>query len=177
MVHRVGLDHHRQVHIPTSQALAPAEYSHFRGFGRRCATISGTTPAGDNGGRYVHTTGYPTTAISERGTLSKGVHLTDNHNGTAALAGTPASNSAELHRVTLKAASTSGSAKQSYVPTVKRFFENERGFVKSAPGGVHALISHASMQREGRLCRRVQGINRLPAAADPPFCAEAPTRR
>ena len=37
----------------------------------------------------VTTTGYPTSALSETGSLPSGVTFTDNGNGTATLAGTP----------------------------------------------------------------------------------------
>ena len=52
----------------------------------------------------VTTTGSPTPAISETGALPSGVTFTDNGNGTATLAGTPAAGTAGSYPLTISAA-------------------------------------------------------------------------
>jgi hypothetical protein len=66
----------------------------------------------------VRTTGYPIAAISETGALPKGLKLTDDHNGTATISGTPATGTIGRFSLTLQAANVSGTAKQSFVLTV-----------------------------------------------------------
>jgi hypothetical protein len=59
----------------------------------------------------VTTTGYPTPALSESGALPAGVTFTGNHNGTAALAGTPtATGAATLDTGTLNSSGKATSA-------------------------------------------------------------------
>ncbi|MFZ3264080.1 MAG: putative Ig domain-containing protein [Terriglobales bacterium] len=53
---------------------------------------STTFLVGTSGSFTVTTTGYPTSSLSETGTLPGGVTFVDNHNGTATLSGTPSSN-------------------------------------------------------------------------------------
>jgi DNA-binding beta-propeller fold protein YncE len=64
----------------------------------------------------IRTRGYPTAAISvSPGTLPSGVTLTDNGNGTAFLAGTPASGSAGVYNFTIGASNGIGNpAQQSF---------------------------------------------------------------
>jgi hypothetical protein len=52
----------------------------------------------------VTTTGSPTAAITETGALPSGVTFTDNHDGTATLAGTPAAGTGGTHPLTISAA-------------------------------------------------------------------------
>ena len=64
-------------------------------------------------------TGYPTSSLSESGSLPTGVSFVDNGNGTATLAGTPATGTAGSYPVTITAANGVGSpATQSFTLTV-----------------------------------------------------------
>jgi hypothetical protein len=57
----------------------------------------------------VTTTGYPAATITESGALPSGMTFTDNGNGTATLAGTPATGTAGSYPVTISATNASGS--------------------------------------------------------------------
>jgi hypothetical protein len=79
------------------------------------ATFSETV----NGSFAVTTTGFPTPAITETGALPKSVTLVDNGNGTATLAGIPASGTAATYTLTIKAANgVSPDASQSFTLVV-----------------------------------------------------------
>ena len=60
-------------------------------------------PVNASGSFTVTTTGSPNAALSETGTLPSGVTFTDNGNGTATLAGTPAPGSAGAYPITIHA--------------------------------------------------------------------------
>jgi Putative Ig domain len=79
---------------------------------------STTFVVGSAGSFPVSTTGYPTPTISETGTLPTGVTFTANANGTATLAGTPASGTGGTYPMTFTAANSVGSASQSFTLTV-----------------------------------------------------------
>jgi hypothetical protein len=80
---------------------------------------SATFTVGTAGTFSVTTAGSPTTAITESGTLPSGVTFTDNGNGTATLAGTPASGASGSYPITITAANGVGSnATQSFTLTV-----------------------------------------------------------
>ena len=80
---------------------------------------SATFTAGTQGSFSVLTTGSPTAAITESGALPSGVTFTDNGNGTAALAGTPAAGASGSYPITIKAANgVSPDATQSFKLTV-----------------------------------------------------------
>lgn len=67
----------------------------------------------------VTTSGYPTTSLTETGALPNGVTFTDNGNGTATLAGTPARGTGGVYRLTLTAIKASGaSVNQGFTLTV-----------------------------------------------------------
>ncbi|HVX14255.1 MAG TPA: SdrD B-like domain-containing protein [Pirellulales bacterium] len=81
------------------------------------AATSFTTGAA--GSFTVTTSGMPAGALSESGALPSGVTFTDNGNGTATLAGTPASGSAGTYALTLSVNNGVGNAgTQSFVLTV-----------------------------------------------------------
>ena len=64
--------------------------------------------------------GYPTaTTITETGSLPSGVSFTDNGNGTATLAGTPASGTSGSYPLTFSATNTTGTRQQSFTLTVQ----------------------------------------------------------
>ena len=80
---------------------------------------SSTFYYGTAGNVTVTTSGYPTAALTESGTLPSGVFFEDNGNGTASLFGTPASGSEGTYDFTITATNgTSPDASQSYVLTV-----------------------------------------------------------
>jgi len=67
----------------------------------------------------VTTTGYPAPSLTESGTLPAGLTFIDNGNGTATVAGTPATGTAGSYPVTISATNASGStAKLSLAVTV-----------------------------------------------------------
>jgi HAMP domain-containing protein len=67
----------------------------------------------------VQTTGAPTPALSETGALPSGVSFTDNGNGTATLAGTPAAGTAGSYPITITASNGDlPNATQSFTLTV-----------------------------------------------------------
>ncbi|MCU1689536.1 MAG: Ig family protein, partial [Jatrophihabitantaceae bacterium] len=80
-----------------------------------------TFAIGSAGSFTVTTTaGYPTaTSITKTGTLPAGVTFTDNHNGTATLAGTPAAGTTGSYPLTIKASNgISPDASQAFTLTV-----------------------------------------------------------
>ena len=79
----------------------------------------GTLVAGTPGSLTITTTAAPTAGIWESGALPPGITFTDNGDGTAALAGTPATGSGGTYALTLTASNAIGfAATQSYVLTV-----------------------------------------------------------
>ena len=83
---------------------------------------SGTTgqlTEGSSGSLDLATAGYPVADLSENGTLPAGVTFTDNGDGTATLAGTPASGTAGSYKLTVTASNgLAPDATQSFVLTV-----------------------------------------------------------
>jgi len=67
------------------------------------SAASATFTTGTAGTFMVTTTGSPTPALTESGALPSGVTFTDNRNGTATLAGTPASGSTGSYPITITA--------------------------------------------------------------------------
>ncbi|MEO6500586.1 MAG: putative Ig domain-containing protein [Jatrophihabitantaceae bacterium] len=66
------------------------------------------------------TAGYPTpTTLSATGTLPTGVSFTDNGDGTATLAGTPAAGTTGSYPLTIGASNTAGTTQQSFTLTVQ----------------------------------------------------------
>ncbi len=82
---------------------------------------SATFTAGQPGTLTVTTTGVPTCALSETGALPPGVTFTDNGDGTATLAGTPAPDSGGPYPFTINATDgVSPAATQSFTLTVNQ---------------------------------------------------------
>src|SRR5215831_17996435 len=73
---------------------------------------------GTAGNFMVTTTGFPTATVTETGALPSGVTITDNHNGTATLSGTPAAGTGGTYVIAIQASSRSGSSSQSFTLTV-----------------------------------------------------------
>jgi uncharacterized protein YjbI with pentapeptide repeats len=83
------------------------------------SSASSTFYYGTPGSVTIQTSGYPTAALTESGTLPTGMFFADNGNGTASLWGTPASGSEGIYDFTITASNgTSPNATQSYVLTV-----------------------------------------------------------
>ena len=68
----------------------------------------------------VTTTGLPAPALKESGALPGGVTFTDNGDGTATLAGTPAAGSGGSYPLTITATNATGAATQSFTLTVSQ---------------------------------------------------------
>jgi len=92
-------------------------------FGESVApTITGAASATSNVGApfsfMVTTTGQPAPALTDNSaTLPAGITFTDNGNGTATIAGTPASGSGGTYPVTITATNSAGSTSQDFVLT------------------------------------------------------------
>ena len=85
------------------------------------SAAASTFTVGAAGTFSVTTTGYPAPSLSESGTLPGGVTFTDNKNGTATLAGTPAANSGGKYTFTVTAHNGIGTdATQSFTLTVNQ---------------------------------------------------------
>ncbi|MGB7052007.1 MAG: putative Ig domain-containing protein [Acidimicrobiales bacterium] len=80
---------------------------------------SATFTEGSSGTFTVTSIGYPTAALTKTGALPTGVTLTDDGDGTATLAGTPAAGTRGSYAITIKAANgVSPNATQSFTLTV-----------------------------------------------------------
>jgi large repetitive protein len=80
---------------------------------------STTFTEGQAGAFTVTTTGYPTPSLSETGSLPTGVTFTDNGNGTASLAGTPAAGTSGVYGLTIAASNgINPDASQTFTLTV-----------------------------------------------------------
>jgi Putative Ig domain len=83
------------------------------------SAASTTFTEGSAGTFTVSTSGYPTAALSEVGTLPAGVSFVDNGDGTATLSGTPAAGTRGTYTPTFKASNgVSPNATQSFTLTV-----------------------------------------------------------
>jgi hypothetical protein len=84
------------------------------------STPSAAFTVGTAGTFTVTTAGYPAAAITASGALPKGLTLTDSGNGTATIAGTPATGTKGTYRVTIAATNpaTNVSATQAFTLTV-----------------------------------------------------------
>jgi beta-glucosidase len=95
------------------------------------SSSSAVLTVGSSGSFTVATTGYPNPAITESGALPTGVTFTDNGNGTATLAGTPASGTAGSYSITLTADNGLTPATQALTLTV----------LNSAPTSTTAVLA------------------------------------
>ncbi|HEV2034160.1 MAG TPA: putative Ig domain-containing protein [Candidatus Dormibacteraeota bacterium] len=77
-----------------------------------------TFTVGSAGTFTVTTTGNPAPALTETGALPLNVTFTDNGNGTATLAGTPAAGTAGTYTLTFHATNVGGTASQTFTLTV-----------------------------------------------------------
>ena len=75
---------------------------------------------GAAGSFTITTTGNPAAGLSKTGSLPSGVSFTDNGDGTATLAGTPAAGSTGSYPITIKATNAVSSATQSFTLTVNK---------------------------------------------------------
>jgi hypothetical protein len=75
---------------------------------------------GAAGSFTVTTSGFPPPALTGSGALPSGVTFTDNHNGTATLAGTPAAGTTGTHPLTIQATNTAGSTSQTFTLAVNQ---------------------------------------------------------
>jgi hypothetical protein len=64
--------------------------------------------------KTITAAGNPIPALSQTGTLPAGVTFTDNHDGTATLAGTPATAAGGAYPITVTATNTLGSTSQTF---------------------------------------------------------------
>ena len=83
------------------------------------SAASTSLTVGTGGSFTVTSTGEPTATLSESGSLPAGVTFTDNHDGTATLAGTPAAGSGTTYAISLTARNgVAPDATQSFTLTV-----------------------------------------------------------
>lgn len=79
---------------------------------------SATFGSGVAGTFTVTTSGFPAASLSESGSLPSGVTFTDNGDGTAKLAGTPAGGTAGTYPITITATNGGGTGTQQFTLTV-----------------------------------------------------------
>jgi Bacterial Ig-like domain (group 3)/Immunoglobulin domain/Putative Ig domain len=118
-----------------------------------------TFTVGTSGTFDVTTGGFPPAALSESGALPSGVTFTDNGNGTATLAGTPASGTGGTYPITITAANgVSPDATQSFTLTIDQapsitssdaatFDAGSAGSFTVTTGG----LPHAALSESGAL--------------------------
>jgi large repetitive protein len=83
------------------------------------SAATATFTAGTAGSFKISTVGFPKPSITETGALPSGVTLTDNHDGTATLAGTPAAGTGGVYNLNIIASNNTGApVTQSLVLTV-----------------------------------------------------------
>ncbi|HEY1689027.1 MAG TPA: putative Ig domain-containing protein [Solirubrobacteraceae bacterium] len=89
----------------------------------------------------VTTDGYPAPTLKKTGSLPGGVTFTDNGNGTATIAGTPAGNADGVYDLTITGKSSAGTATQSFALTVDRppTISNTAANVTSSVGAACSL--------------------------------------
>lgn len=75
---------------------------------------------GEPGSFTVATTGKPAPSLTTSGSLPTGVTFTDNHDGTATIAGTPDAGTVGSYPVTITASNTVGSTHQDFTLTVAK---------------------------------------------------------
>jgi hypothetical protein len=78
-----------------------------------------TTSVGTAFSMTVNTNGYTTPALTESGTLPNGLTFTDNGDGTATIAGTPATGSGGSYSITVTATNQLGTTSQTFTLKVK----------------------------------------------------------
>ncbi len=96
---------------------------------------SATATAGAGFSFTVSATGTPAPAMTEAGTLPQGLTWTDNGNGTATLAGTPAAGQGAVYTLTLAATNSLGSGTQTFTLTVDQVPTITSATTASAPPG------------------------------------------
>jgi hypothetical protein len=79
------------------------------------SAVSATSKVGTAFSFTVTTTGTPTAVLTESGTLPKGITFKANTNGTATIAGTPASGSLGIYLITVTATNSVGASKQTII--------------------------------------------------------------
>jgi hypothetical protein len=96
---------------------------------------------GTPGSFAITTDGFPSASIVEIGGLPSGVFFTDNGNGTATLAGTPATGSGGVYPLTLQAQNGSGTTPQAFLLTV-----DEALSITSAPNTTFTVGTPGAFQ-------------------------------
>ena len=82
------------------------------------SAASATFSVGAAGSFVVTTSGYPTSALSETGSLPAGLSFTDNRNATATISGTPAALTGLAYALTISASNGTTNATQSFTLAV-----------------------------------------------------------
>ena len=73
-----------------------------------------TAKTGTAYSKTITAVGSPTPTLAETGTLPAGITFTDNGDGTATLAGTPAANAGGSYSITITATNTLGSSSETF---------------------------------------------------------------
>jgi len=111
--------------ITATNGVAPDDVQNFTltvHFGPAITSAASTTFTEQESGSFTVTTvGAPTPAVTEHGSLPSGVTFVDDGNGTATLAGTPATGTSGTYALTITASNGVGSPdNQSFTLTVNR---------------------------------------------------------
>lgn len=93
-----------------------------------------TTLAGSPFSFTVTTAGSPVKSITESGTLPGGLQFTDNHDGTATIAGTPGGRTGGVYQLTITATFGKGSTKQTVVQQFTLFVDAPLAITSRASG-------------------------------------------
>jgi hypothetical protein len=116
--------------ITASNGVAPDDTQAFTLTVNQAPAITSadhTTFTVGTAGTFTVTTSPTADTVTETGTLPSGVTFTDNGDGTATLAGTPAAGTGGVYNLSFKATNTTGSSTQSFTLTV-----NEKASITSA---------------------------------------------
>ena len=119
-----------------------------------------TGQAGTSLNLAITASGDTTPAITESGTLPAGLTFTDNGNGTAAIAGTPAAGSGGSYPITITATNQLGAATQAFTLTV-----DQGPAITSAAAATAATGSSFSFKvtATGYLAPKITETGKLPA--------------
>ena len=108
------------------------------------SAATATATVGSGFSFTVNTTGAPAPALAEAGALPQGLTWTDNHNGTATLAGTPGVGQGGVYKLTITATNSGGTATQAFTLTVNQAPAITSAATATAPHGKSYTFTFAS---------------------------------
>jgi YVTN family beta-propeller protein len=115
--------------------------------------------------RVIHAGGYPLPALTETGSLPRGLSFSGHGKGTAIVAGTPAAHTTGRYRITIIAANTSGAVTRHLTIIVSHHRHRRSGSGAPVPQFVPSQGSGASADRAPEAMRRATVLQPAPSAA------------